>query len=82
MCRIFYLYYSWFAKYSENLQLPPPNISFILLTFIQVTSKLLLKDIGFKTEVSLDDAMKILHFWKMSEAPCMTRYLLFFNVLF
>ncbi|XP_020260578.1 uncharacterized protein LOC109836938 [Asparagus officinalis] len=41
----------------------------------QVTSKLLLKDIGLKTEVSVDDALKVLHSWKMSKAPCTTSIL-------
>ncbi|XP_020260573.1 uncharacterized protein LOC109836936 isoform X2 [Asparagus officinalis] len=36
----------------------------------QVTSKLLLKDIGLKTEVSVDDALRVLHSWKTSKAPC------------
>ncbi|XP_077234844.1 histidine kinase-, DNA gyrase B-, and HSP90-like ATPase family protein [Tasmannia lanceolata] len=35
----------------------------------QVKSEKFLKDIGFKTQVSLDDALRILQYWKTSEAP-------------
>ncbi|KAJ6836182.1 uncharacterized protein M6B38_326795 [Iris pallida] len=41
----------------------------------QVTSKQLLKDIGFKTEVSLDDALEILESWRLSKAPHTTSIL-------
>ncbi|KAK1272823.1 hypothetical protein QJS04_geneDACA012207 [Acorus gramineus] len=49
----------------------------------QVTSERLLKDIGFKTQVTLDDAVTILQSWRTSEAPLkasisqMSRYYLF-----
>nr|XP_019705685.1 uncharacterized protein LOC105044003 isoform X2 [Elaeis guineensis] len=34
----------------------------------QVTSKLLLEEIGFKTQVSFSDAITLLHTWRMSKA--------------
>ncbi|XP_038973841.1 protein NO VEIN-like isoform X1 [Phoenix dactylifera] len=37
----------------------------------QVTSKLLLEEIGFKTQVSFNDAITLLHSWRMSKAPFM-----------
>lgn len=36
----------------------------------QGTSRLFFADIGFKTQVSLDDALKVFFSWKMLDAPC------------
>ncbi|CAL9130952.1 unnamed protein product [Musa acuminata var. zebrina] len=35
----------------------------------QITSKLLLKEIGFKTQLSHDDALTMLNYWRSSKAP-------------
>ncbi|URD78455.1 hypothetical protein MUK42_02484 [Musa troglodytarum] len=39
----------------------------------QITSKLLLKEIGFKTQLSHDDALTMLDYWRASKAPFLAR---------
>lgn len=39
----------------------------------QVTSKKLSEDIGFKTRVTVNDALAVLLLWRMSASPFKTR---------
>ncbi|XP_073014216.1 protein NO VEIN isoform X1 [Typha latifolia] len=60
--------------YSKDLYYDCESVRSLLGTMApyavpQVTSKLLLKEIGFKTEVSLDDAMIVLNSWRVSKTP-------------
>ncbi|RRT59003.1 hypothetical protein B296_00043146, partial [Ensete ventricosum] len=47
-----------------------------------ITSKLLLKEIGFKTQLSHDDALTMLNYWRASKAPPFLASLAVYNVLF
>ncbi|KAG0447816.1 hypothetical protein HPP92_028133 [Vanilla planifolia] len=50
----------------------------------QVNSKLLVKDIGFKVEVSIDDAVEVLRQWRVSGSPfvgCTAQMLKFYTFI-
>ncbi|RWW56201.1 hypothetical protein BHE74_00037107 [Ensete ventricosum] len=72
-----------YLKHPSTRSLASSNVKFVLLVLVvQITSKLLLKEIGFKTQLSHDDALTMLNYWRASKAPPFLASLAVYNVLF